>query len=383
MDKMSIKVLIIGNGNHQFIFHFVEWMKKYSQNAYEFDLLDTSMGIRKEYKHAYNTIYYSKKSTFLLKFRLLRSIYTIIMYNLKFWTIPKTYQIIHIQFVRNKLAYILFLKKKTKHLIASIWGSDFYRLKESRRNSLKKILDKADIITFTNKETYQEAYTCFNYNDQRYRIIRYGLQPLEVLKKLIETKTYCKIHFGIPENNIIITIGYNGRPEQNHIKILNLFGESNELMALKKDLYFIFPITYGGDQSYIHKLKEALLDFPYKYILLEKFLPDREIAYLRKATDIFIQLQPTDQLSGAMIEHMYAGNIVITGDWLPYSIIKRCGVYFRTISRFEYLMDDVRYCIQNLPEELQKVEMNHEKIYGLGGWPINVKGWKEIYDYLN
>ncbi len=48
-----------------------------------------------------------------------------------------------------------------------------------------------------------------------------------------------------------------------------------------------------------------------------------------------IQLQATDSFSSSMRETLYAGNIVITGDWLPYGTLDEKGVFMLKVSSVE------------------------------------------------
>ena len=60
-------------------------------------------------------------------------------------------------------------------------------------------------------------------------------------------------------------------------------------------------------------------------------MPPNETAMFRKACDALIQVQDTDVLSGSMLEHLYAGNAVVTGDWLPYGKLIAFGVLCRSL----------------------------------------------------
>ena len=66
---------------------------------------------------------------------------------------------------------------------------------------------------------------------------------------------------------------------------------------------------------------------PIKYFLalthiITKRLNDQELTNLRLNCEVFINLQDTDQLSGAMLETLCADKIVITGSWLNYDVLK-------------------------------------------------------------
>lgn len=380
---MTKRVLLIGNGNHQLNYHFVNWFINQYGDEYVFDLFNTNNTISEEYSRIYDNIYFSRTSSFLGRIRLLKRLYVVLMLNINFNRISDHYHIIHINFAWLKLAYLLNLRKKAKYVIVSIWGSDFYRKSSRQKKTLSKLLNRSDLINCTNEKTLLLIKSYFKLPEKKMNSIRIGLEPLERLKGLKLTKAGCKDYLTIPADKKLITIGYNARPEQEHLKIIELIKQNREKFDNKQDLFFLFPLTYGGTKQYLNKVKVALNGFPFEYKLITGFLSDNEIAIVRKATDIFVQLQPTDQLSGSMQEHMYAGSIVITGSWLPYQIFKEMGIHFRTIDNFAELVPELGQCIENMELELRKTEPNREKIYEFSGWGTLIKEWKSLYDSLN
>ena len=104
-----------------------------------------------------------------------------------------------------------------------------------------------------------------------------------------------------------------------------------------------------------------------------------EIALIRKATDIMIQVQTTDQFSGSMQEHLYAQNVVITGSWLPYKAMKNEGIYFEEIRNIAEITDLLPEIIRNCSTYESKTHQNTEIISNLSRWENNIQAWSKLY----
>ena len=113
---------------------------------------------------------------------------------------------------------------------------------------------------------------------------------------------------------MIICCGYNSFENQNHIKIIA------ELVSLpeevKKKLLFVFPMTYGND-AYRERVAKRLSKTNLEYKIFNEFMTDDMMARVRLVSAVMIHLPDTDQLSGSMQEHIYAGSTIITGNWGP------------------------------------------------------------------
>jgi hypothetical protein len=140
-------------------------------------------------------------------------------------------------------------------------------------------------------------------------------------------------------------------------------------------------MTYGKKEN-ISEIKNSLQESGFNFNILEKWLTNNELAEIRVFTDILLQLQITDQFSGAMQESLYAGNILITGSWLPYGFLKKEGVYFETISKFEELPLLLEKIVSKLPEYKNKANLNSEKAWEFGSWESNLVYWNNLYEQI-
>ena len=133
-------------------------------------------------------------------------------------------------------------------------------------------------------------------------------------------------------------------------------------------ILFIFPMTNGRDLIYKMEILKKLKNFSFQFKVFEDFMSDHQIACLRKATDIMIQVQITDQFSGSMQEHLFESNLVITGKWLPYDTLIAHGIYFRRVDTVNDIGSELLSCLQELQAEKQKCSKNPEIIYSLSSW---------------
>lgn len=290
--------------------------------------------------------------------------------------------IYHMHFVDWSFAfYSGILEKKCKSFVCSVWGSDFYKSSRLQRKLQERLYRVAKVITFANEVTKDQ----FNkYYKERYkeklRLCRFGLAPLDELRKLTLSKEDCKKKLGIYENAIVVVVGYNNSPAQQHLEVIDSLMEYSNL--LPSNILLLFPMAYGGSVDYKDFVKQKLYSSGLKYKIIDNFMSSEDVALLRKSADIMIQVQKTDQFSGSMQEHIFARNVVITGSWLPYGILEEKGVFLLKISTVEEVGEKLLNVFKNLDAFREKCNGNPEIIWELSSWDKNIHSWIEIYDEL-
>ncbi len=138
-------------------------------------------------------------------------------------------------------------------------------------------------------------------------------------------------------------------------------------------LFFQFPDL--SHNSYAQKIVNLIESTGIQYRIIDRYLSDHELASYRKAAAVMIQVQNTDQLSGAMQEHLYAGSKVITGDWLPYAIFDEIGIEY---SKVKDRKEIGPLLIELLAKSNQENE-NCAKIGKLSKWSSVIGQWKNIF----
>ncbi len=264
-------------------------------------------------------------------------------------------------------------------VIASIWGSDYYDGNQSR---LFKILEKCNIINVSNPEIMEEIINTKSIPPSKFRNCKFGLAPLgyvyDILNFPIEV---AKEKLQFKHNEFIITCGYNGTDNHQHLKILQSIKEVKDI--LPPHTRIVLPMTYGTKPAYKVEVVNALENCGIPYKIFETFLKDKEVAYLRRSTDLMLQLQKNDALSGSMQEHLLAKNIVITGSWLPYKVHKDKGIYYETIDQMSELKDKLTYVFENLNKlRINVNSKNTPEKFKESLWSESIKDWKNmLYEY--
>jgi hypothetical protein len=290
------------------------------------------------------------------------------------------YQCIHLHYVEQMYCKVAnVIRENCQRFIITYWGSDFYRQTNNDRILEKKMLNDADIITFDNESMLKEFCTELG-DDFRSKCVikRFGLSALDYIKNNKTDIIQIKRENDIPEDKIIIMCGYNGKKEQNHIPLIKSIVKLDPV--IKEKIYLVVPMTYGVlEYGYVLQIKEMLEEGNIQFKILEKFMDFVEISNLTKIVDIMIHVQTTDSLSATMLEHLYAGNIVIAGNWLPYDELKDINVEFISIDIMEDITYKISGIVNNIDEERKKYEVNSKIIYELSSWNNNVSKWNELY----
>lgn len=290
------------------------------------------------------------------------------------------YDVVNIHFVQPYLPiFWKEIKKKAGKTVLSVWGSDFYRAGNRARKKLYKIFKECDAITFTNEQSRQDFIKYYNDFERKSRVCSFGLETLEIIKSIENQKNKPRKIFDIPDDKIIISCGYASATGQQHEKIINIIKELDA--SIRGKCLFIFPMTYG-DMIYRKKIEQKLIKSGIDYLVLKDFMSYEEIARLRLITDIMIHIPVSDQFSGSMQEILFCGNIVITGDWLPYKILNDKGVFLLSIDSEEKLLETLVYALDNLKELKNRAHPNRDIIWNLSSWKVNAGKWYELYNSI-
>lgn len=384
---MSLKILILGNISSTFILNYVKELK--AKMNCEIDIFTEPIQ--------------SQEKEYVKQFiRYFDNIYEISKYNNEIINrIPKirgilqiknianqidnlgNYDICHIHYLSIEYGYLYKqIRNRCKKLIISIWGSDFYRTNWREKKVQYNIIKYADRITFITKQTKEEFRKYFKKIDKdKLKIKKFGSTPLGILRNIEHiSKKDCKKSFDISANSIVVTCGHNASQGNEHIKII----KSIEIVKhkLPDNILFLFPFTYGCVRKYFLKVKGLLDKSNLNYRVLTDFLSDYEVAQLRKASDIMINLPISDQLSGSMQESLYTGNIIITGDWLPYKILEEKGIFMLKVSSVGEVGEKLLYSVNNLRNLKESCKGNSQIIWNISSWDKNINDWIQMYKEL-
>lgn len=381
MSENNSKILLIGDANSIFISNYAKWLRKLNSHI-RVDVL-TVAPLKENIASCYDNII---DFTALKGFKAidgLKGLRRILLIFLYVRILPqiKDYTFIHFHFISPlRYSLITLVRKYTKaKIILSVWGSDMYRLNKYDKVGFLSSCNNADLISFGNTESIKFFKNNYNWKKDNVVHCRFGLAPLDSLANLGKTKSECKSELGWSLDKLSIAIGYNLSEGQQHLKILEQF-KSQDLLSLSDKIELILPISYGGSLNYKKQILNALGDMPYKFFVYDKYLYDAEIARLRMACDVMIQVQTTDQFSGSMQEHIYAGNLVVTGSWLPYQTMKDKGIYFEDVEKIEDLRIVLPKIINDYPNYSNKTLSNEKLIAEMSLWKNAIQTWLKLYN---
>lgn len=275
---------------------------------------------------------------------------------------------------------VLTFKKISAKVFFTIFGSDFYRAGKFKKNYIyPRILKSIDGLIFTNEKTKQDFLYAYPFVASiKTDVCRLGLPALPFIDKNRNANNILHEYFDISPAKTVIAVGYNLTKEQQHIKAIDAINRLSE--DERAGIYVLFPLTYGGTPEYLNEIKTYLkTNANFEYTIYTAYMDNDEIAKLRLVTDIMINILTTDQFSGSMQEHLYANNIVIAGEWLPYETMIDKGVNMQRIKNVEALPDALSYVLTQLPMLKEKTKNNPQYIVSLSSWDNVISCWKSIF----
>ena len=297
-------------------------------------------------------------------------------------TLSKNYSIIDIHFFSSIYDQLISAFKNDKKMVkVTLWGSDFYRSDLNRREDQRKVYKNVDIIQLATKQMLLDFLNIYPENGSKMRLAHFGNNSFELIEKFQQKIDFegFKKELKIPNDKIVIVCGLNGSEGHQHELIFDSIYNLEE--GIKKQIYLIVPMTYGGNQAYITKLKKKLATLKLSNQIIEKSLSNENLCKLRIVSDIMISIQISDAFSASVQEHIFAGGIVIVGDWLPYEIFKDYDIrYVKT--EIENLTNNLNKTILNFTALKEECKKNKEKITALSAWKSSIKDWVSNYSDL-
>ena len=304
-------------------------------------------------------------------------------YNRLLLQLSNGYDIIDVQSLFDPMYSVLvpIFKEKGKKVKVHIWGSDFYlNLPEWVRWQVK-VYEKADIIQIATEQMKRDFVKRFPEYETKTRTGVFGNQHLDDLiefKKHPERIDLSHVS-GDYNGKLIVTCGYNARPRHQHIKMIEAL---NNLPQEQQDKVFvIFPMTYLRETDYLEQVENALSNVRFKYVMINDYMTEDQLMSLRMFTDLYINIIETDALSSSTQEHFFCGNVVVVGDWLPYSIFEDNGIFYIKTS-LEQLKDNIFYAITHIDELKTKSAKNPDLLYKIASWKRASSKFKTIYEEM-
>ncbi len=284
--------------------------------------------------------------------------------------------------------YANLIKKRVGLFLISFWGSDVLRADDKKLTKYIPLFDSCDAICVPDKmqEEFIEIYigynkkygTLYNYVD-KLKTLYFGISIFDYIIKVNNNLlNKFKEFYNLPQKDtIFITIAHNGSPGQQHSIIIDKLIKIDK--KLKDKIFLLLPFTYGGSDKYIKEVINHLEESGIKYQMFTEYMNMQELAVLRVISNININIQVTDGFSASISEAIYAKNIVITGDWLPYEIYEDWGIlmYRENMDKIGNRIIDV---INHYDEYRGKIKGNDKIIYNKLSWYAVLPMWEKMLD---
>lgn len=327
-------------------------------------------------KNNVNIIDNSKKNKLLLRLPIIRRFY---LKNIFKYRCKKKFTKV---FTIYTTAMSLILAKTvvcTEGEIFSVFiGSDLLRTNRRAVCLLKQQLEGSNIIPVCVSENVKERLVEIQKKFEKCKIIDFGNAQLPQIDTALEKgKIYNKQHWKLDPNKFSVGIGYNGLTSQQHIRVIQALGK---LEPKEKDKIVIFlQLMYGCNDEYIRKIKDAIIESGIECVYVTKFLEPDEIASLRVATDIFLNVQTTDALSASLLEHIYAGSVVICGKWLEYPKLREWKITLDEVEKIDDIPNALEKIIQ-FSKVGEEVGDNKDILRKYASWDKCMMRWKEVIE---
>lgn len=322
-------------------------------------------------------------SALALKIPKLRGIVLKLFQAQKVLSVVRDYDIIDIHYFSQIYLNLLpRMKQVDKTIKVTFWGSDLYR-HDKRLVSMHPVLSKyVDCIQVSTDKMRDDFLKRFPSLAAKIRVGHFGIEKFGIIN-MLQTSSDINIlrhQFKIPEKKIVVACGYNGSSRQQHLEIIQSIKAIPD--SMKRLAFFLFPMTYGREKGYLKVVNDVLQDSGLSYSILKKSMTDDEISKIRIISDILINIQKSDAFSASMQEHIYAGNVTIVGDWLPYELFFSNDIFLIKTSIFN-LTNTIEDAISNLSFYKTQCKKNKYKLDEMSSWSGSIHDWISIYHEMS
>ena len=257
---------------------------------------------------------------------------------------------------------ILVLLKK--RIVLHFWGTDYSKFKKIKSKFLVGFfINKLNAVTFANEAALNDFK--LDFPESNACKLTFGLESIDFIDEVVSE--------GAPlqERHLpVVVCGTNSSPNQQLLEVIDVLDAWDEKGRYK----FVFPLAYG-DKNHKKMIKTRLSSSLLNYEINEEFMIGRQLATFRLKASILVQVQKIDFLSGAMLEHVYAGTKVITGKWLPYDQVRECGVNWFEIDKLSELPGMIRLADKSVIDGGR----NKKIVADLARWSEVIVKWKGLY----
>ncbi len=289
----------------------------------------------------------------------------------------------HAPSVRYAL-YMGDLAGRAKRANVVIWGSDFYAITSSWKQKLQRyIYNRADRMVISTVQGKLDLVKRVPSVENKITNIKFGNNNIELInvETINEIKKSLRKEYGVKDGKMVFCLGHKAEAEQQHLRVLENLFQLDTLLLDK--LHIVIPLTYPRG-AYAEKLEKDILEFFDQkdfqdYTLLTDFLSDEEISNLRIVSDIYINARTHDLFAAAVMEHLYAQNVVCVPEWqVTCDELKEMKADFFDFN-WENLQDVLTKAINRADRNASSLTHNSEIIHNHISWDSVAPKWLDIF----
>ncbi len=385
-----MNILILGNPDSIYIKDFIEYYLLESKKQGRISRI--AIFTIHKYNKIFDKFYASKDikifSLYKSSMRIFFSVpkigifFKIVIFKLMLGKLS-AFDICHIQGIDWFYGFVMgSIRNSSYRVVSGFWGSDLYKVKGDVKIKLqRRILNNSDLVilgTDMMRRVYLKKYR--NVRNKNVKVIYFPSPIINYyVNRYKSDKDKCKnLKLNLPANNkIVVTVGYNGSTNQQHLSIIERVNKIDS--TILKNVLFVFPVTYGGSVSYLNAIKKKLEDASFEFLVLENFLSYDDIIYLFERTDVYVHLPVTDSFSSAMRENIYFESVVITGSWLNYEILDKNNVFYLKIKSIKDLSCSLANVLDKIEYFKNRSVNNKMLIDEFVLWNKVKNKWDEVY----
>lgn len=282
-------------------------------------------------------------------------------------------------FAPDRLSLLKQLRPNSK-VIMTLWGSDLYRVAGVEAYARQfEACGRATVFTMATPEMRATFLAKFGHRwANKVRLLTYGACNLATIDSVRPKSSDVLRSMGVPSGKILVSVGNSAAPGNQHLPALEAIKKLDS--DLLKSIAIVIPVTYPAEQAYVQTVRNAIQGFGTSVTILDRYLSDEEVSALRCSINIAVHVPISDQFSAAMCEALYAGAVLITGSWLPYSILRSNNIVFHEVSSISDLTVKLHQVIVNLDSERRLTQCNAKPVWDLMSWETVTPKWLALYD---
>ena len=278
---------------------------------------------------------------------------------------------------------IPLLSFRFDRVIAIAYGSDVLRRVKRRDWLLSFGLKRLDEIAATNSNVLDSLLADFPFLlKSKPQIIRFGLPVFDSLDAVGNLSPQAaRASLGFAAEKQLVCLGYSASAGQQQLQLIEFFAKhANDLNQTQ----FVIPVQYGDIK--IRKQVEASCAAINARLGAEQFhaltdFHDPQIsAVMRRATDVLINHSISDAFSATVQEVVYAGNLVLAAEHLPYRSMPGFGSAILSYKSLEEALERLRpkALIAWQESAATSTEKNKECLYSTSSWAAVMEDWQEM-----